>query len=153
MYPNTQSPRGQTSLLSYMSLTWHRVQGWDIGSMLTRANLGRYIMEIDHQVLLFGSLLVCIYPLHRVWRVKQVWQAFGNLPAYTIFVSPLNLLSRFLPLIPRITSGPDFSWRSVYERQSLPSVRFSPAHSPCTSRCLRSIKVRYCSTPIRCPGP
>ena len=112
-------------------------------------------MVTDHQVLLFGSLVLSLFLLHRIWRVKQVWQAFGNLPAYSILVSPIDVISRLVPPIPRISDGKDFSWKNVYERQPLPRVWFScSAHStPSASRCLRSIQVRYCSTPVNFPMP
>jgi len=88
-------------------------------------------MVTDHQVLLFGSLLLCLF-LHRIRRVKQDWKAVGNLPARSILVSPLDTLSRIIPRIPRISYGADFSWGNVYERQPLPRVRlFYPAHSTC----------------------
>jgi len=109
-------------------------------------------MVADHPVLLFGSLLLCVFLLHRILRVKQVWQAFGDLPAYSRVVSPLEVISRVIPRIPPISDGTDFSWENVYERQTLPRVRPSyPAHGPYTSRCLRKIQVRRCSTAIDFP--
>lgn len=99
--------------------------------MLTDINPRLGSMLTDRGVLLLGSLLLCLF-LYRIRRVTQVWQAFGELPTFTIVVSPLNFITRVLPRIPRISDGPDFSWRNVYERQPLPGVRFSsPAHSPC----------------------
>jgi len=89
-------------------------------------------MLTDQKVLLFGPLLFSLFLLHRIQRVKQVWQAFENLPTYTRVVSPLNLLSRLLPRIPWISDGIDFSWENVYERQPLPGLSFSyTAHSHC----------------------
>ena len=89
-------------------------------------------MLTDQKVLLFGPLLFCLFLLHRAQRVKQVWQAFGDLPAYSIVVSPLNIISRLLPRIAWISDGLDFSWENVYERQLLPRLLFSyTAHSPC----------------------
>jgi len=79
----------------------------------------------DRGVLLFGPLLICLVFLHRIQRVKQVWGAFGDLPAYSRLVSPTTFFSRLLPRIPRISDGVDFSWRKVYERQPLPRVPFS----------------------------
>jgi hypothetical protein len=70
--------------------------------------------------------------LHHSQRVKQVWQAFGIRPAYSIAASPLDLLSRLLPHIPWILDEINFSWKSQYERQPLPGLSFSYiAHSPC----------------------
>jgi len=110
--------------------------------MLTRADPRRYFMATGHHVLLFGSLLLCLYLLHRIRRVKQIWQALGNLPAYSILVSPLDVLTRIIPRIPRISDGIDFGWKNVYERQPLPRVQFPyQAHDSHTSRCLRSIQV------------
>jgi len=89
-------------------------------------------MSTDQKVLLFASLLLGLFLLHRIQRVRQVWKAFGNLPAYSILVSPLDLVSRLIPRTPWISDGNNFSWENVYERQTLPRVPFSyPAHSPC----------------------
>jgi hypothetical protein len=89
-------------------------------------------MLTDQKVLLFGLLLFFLFLLHRIQRVKQVWQAFGDLPTYSIVVSPLNYFSRLLPRIPWISGGINFSWENVYERQPLPRLSFSyTAHSPC----------------------
>ena len=79
-------------------------------------------MLTDQKVLLFGPLLPCLFLLYRIRRIKQVWQSFGNLPAHSVLVSPLNILSRLLPRIPWISDGLDFSWESVYERQLLPRL-------------------------------
>jgi hypothetical protein len=100
----------RTKLVSEGSVSQHKIHH---STMLT-----------DQRVLPFGSLLLCLFLLYRIQRVKQVWQAFGNLPAYTIPVSPLSTLGRMLPRIPWISSGFDFSWRNPYERQPLP--RLSP---------------------------
>jgi len=89
-------------------------------------------MATDQKVPLFVSLLLCLFLLHRIQRVRQVWKAFGILPAYSVLVSPLDSLSRLIPRIPWISDGNDFSWENVYERQPLLKVPFSyPAHSPC----------------------
>jgi hypothetical protein len=89
-------------------------------------------MLTDQKVLLLGPLLFSLFLLHRFRRVKQVWQAFGDLPTYSIVVSPLNLLSRLLPRIPWVTDGLNFSWENVYERRHLPRLSFSyTAHNPC----------------------
>ena len=89
-------------------------------------------MLTDQKVLLFAPLLFCLFLLHRAQWVKQVWQAFGDLPAYSIVVSPLDIFSRLLPRIPWISAGLDFGWENVYERQLLPRLSFSyTAHSPC----------------------
>jgi hypothetical protein len=88
-------------------------------------------MLADQNVLLFGSLLLGLFLLHRIQQVKQVWQAFGNLPAHFILVSPLEDLSRILPRIPWISDRPGFSWKNVHERQLHPRVSiFYLAHSP-----------------------
>ena len=77
-------------------------------------------MLTDLKVLLFGSLLLFLSILYRIRRVKQVWQAFDNLPAHSKLVSPLKILSRFLPRIPWITDGMEFSGGAIYERQPVP---------------------------------
>ena len=81
-------------------------------------------MLTDQKVPLVGSLLLCLFILYRIQRVKQVWRAFENLPAHSILISPLNILSRILPRIPWISDGRDFSWENVYERQPVPMYRF-----------------------------
>ncbi len=89
-------------------------------------------MLTDQKILLFGPLLLCLFFLRRIRRIKQVWQAFGNLPAYSLLLSPLDVLSRLLPRIPWISDGKDFGWENVYERQLLPTLSLSyTAHSPC----------------------
>ncbi len=89
-------------------------------------------MLTDQKSFLLGPLLLCLFLLHRIQRIKQVWRAFGNLPAHFVLVSPLNILSRLLPRIPWISAGLDFSWENVYEGQLLPRVSLSyTAHSPC----------------------
>jgi hypothetical protein len=89
-------------------------------------------MLTDHGVLLFGSLLLCLFILHHIRRVTRVWQAFGSLPAYSLLISPIHPLNRLLPRIPRISDGGNFGWRNVYERQDLPGGHFSnPTHNPC----------------------
>jgi len=82
-------------------------------------------MLANQKDLLFGSLFLGLFfLLHRIQQVKRVWQAFGNLPAHFILVSPLDDLSRVLPRIPWISDRAGFSWRNVYERQSLSRVPF-----------------------------
>jgi len=94
--------------------------------------LHHYTMATDQKVPLFVSLLLGLFLLHRIQRIRQAWKAFENLPAHSILVSPLNTFSRIIPRIPWISDGNDFSWENVYERQPLPRVPFSyPAHSPC----------------------
>jgi hypothetical protein len=83
-------------------------------------NLHHDIMLPDRGVLLFGSLLLCLFLFHRIRRVRQVWKAFGSLPAYSTLVSPITVFSLILPRIPRIIDGTDFGWRDVHERQPLP---------------------------------
>ena len=100
-------------------------------SLTARTNPHHPIMLTDQKVLLFAPLLFSLFLLHRIRRVKQIWQAFENLPTYSRVVSPLNLLSRLFPRIPWISDGIDFSWENVYERQPLPRLSFSyTAHSP-----------------------
>ena len=89
-------------------------------------------MLTDHKVLLLGPLLLCLFLLHRVRRIKEVWRAFGTIPAHSVLVSPLNVLSRLLPRIPWISDGLGFTWDNVYERQLLPRLSLSyTAHRPC----------------------
>jgi hypothetical protein len=89
-------------------------------------------MLTDQKILLFGLLLFFLFLLHRIQRVKQVWQAFGDLPTYSKVVSPLSFISRLLPSIPGISGGINFTSENVYERQPLPRLSFSyTAHSPC----------------------
>jgi hypothetical protein len=89
-------------------------------------------MLVDRSGLLFGSLLLCLFLLHRIRRAKQASQAFGSLPAYFLLVSPVDYLSRALPRIPWISGGRDHIWEDVYERQFLPKSLVScPAHSLC----------------------
>ena len=94
------------------------------------ANSQHHIMLTDRKVLLFGPLLPCLFLLYRIRRIKQVWQAFGNLPAHFVLVSPLNVFSRLLPRIPWISDGLNSSWENVHERQLLPRLSLSyTAHS------------------------
>ena len=102
--------------------TWRREQECYIRTVLARPNSHHRIMLTDHDLLLFGSLLLCLLLLSCIRRVKQDWQAFGNLPAYSVLVSPIDILSRVLPRIPHVSDGRDWSWRNVYERQSIPRV-------------------------------
>ena len=89
-------------------------------------------MLIDQKVLLFGPLLLFLFSFHRIRRIKHIWQAFGNLPTYSVLVSPLDVLSRLLPRIPWISVGKNFGWENVYERQLLLRLSLSyTAHSPC----------------------
>ena len=104
-------------------------------------------MLTDPKVLLFGFLLLLLSILYRIQRVKQVWQAFGNLPAHSILVSPLDVLSRFLPRIPWITSGIEFSGEAIYECQPVPVYVFL-FRSQSMSRCLRNLQLRYPSNPV-----
>lgn len=92
-------------------------------------------MLTDHGILVFASLLLGLFLLHCFLRIKQVWQAFGNLPAYTILISPTTAfaaaLNRAATRIPKISAGDGFGWRNVYERQPPHEVHFSyPAHGP-----------------------
>ena len=123
--------------------------------MRANPNPHQYTMVTDHKALLFGSFVLSLFLLHRIWRIKQIWQAFGDLPAYSIFVSPIHVLSRLIPRIPWISEGKDFSWRNIYEGQPLPRAQFScAAHSALyLSRYLRRIQLRYYSNPLNFPVP
>ena len=100
--------------------------------MPTRINPHPYTMLTDHKFLLSGSLLLFLFLLNHIRRVKRAWKAFGNLPSYTVFISPVDALGRILPRIPWISDGIEYSWTGVYERQLLPSVRFSSSpHASC----------------------
>ena len=91
-----------------------------------------YTMLTDHKFLLSGSLLLCLFLLNHILRVKRAWKAFGSLPSYTVLVSPVDVLGLILPRIPCISDGIDFGWKGVYERQPLPSLRFSSSpHASC----------------------
>ena len=113
----------------YTRSTWRREQVRYTRSILTPTH--HYIMVTDYRVLLFGPLLFCLFLVHHIRRVRQDWQAFGNLPTYSIFLSPLDTLSRIIPRIPRISGGAVFSWGNVYERQPLPSTIFSTQLTVC----------------------
>jgi len=81
-------------------------------------------MLTDHGVLLLASLLLFLFFLHRIQQIKQAWQAFGNIPAVTLLVSPTASLGRILPHIPWITGGGVFGWRNSYESQGPLGVYF-----------------------------
>ena len=111
-------------------------------------------MLTDHGSLLFGSLLLFLFFLHRTLRVKQNWQALGSLPAHSVLVAPLEILNRILPRVPGIAYGAEWSWKNVYERQPLPKVQFPylADHIPyILSRCLRGIQLRHYSNPVTVP--
>jgi hypothetical protein len=76
-------------------------------------------MSTDREIILFASLLLCLFLLRHIQQIKKVWQAFGDVPAYLFLVSPIFPLHRLLPRIPWISAGVDFSWRNVYERRAL----------------------------------
>jgi hypothetical protein len=79
-------------------------------------------MLTDHGILLFASLLLGLFLLHRIRQIKQVWKAFEDLPAYPLPISPactLNVLARHIPWI---SGGEDFGWRNAHERQVLSRV-------------------------------
>ena len=89
-------------------------------------------MLAAHEVLLLGSLLLCLLLLHRIRRAKRAWEAFGNLPAYTSLISPITALGRIVPRIPWISDGADFGWSNAHKRQVLLGVQYSYlAHDPC----------------------
>ena len=91
-----------------------------------------YTMLTDHKFLLSGSLLLSLFLLNHIRRVKRAWQAFGNLPSYTVLVCPFEALGYVLPRIPWISAGIDFSLTDVYERQLLPSAQCSSSpHASC----------------------
>lgn len=80
-------------------------------------------MLTDHGILLFASLLLGPFFLYRIYRQKQVWQAFGNLPAYFVPVSPVDILNRIAASIsPWLSGGDGWGWRNGYERQGLREV-------------------------------
>ena len=81
-------------------------------------------MLTDPKVLLFGSLLLFLSILYRIQRATQVWQAFDNLPAHSKLVSPFHVLSRFLPRIPWISDGMEFSGGAIYECRAVPEYIF-----------------------------
>jgi hypothetical protein len=76
-------------------------------------------MSTDRGIILFASLLLCLFFFRRIQQIKKVWQAFGGIPAHLFLVSPTFPLHRLLPRIPWISAGVDFGWRNVYERQAL----------------------------------
>ena len=104
-------------------------------------------MLTDPKVLLSGSLLLLLAILYRIKRAKQVWQAFDDLPAHSKLLSPLDVLSHFLPRIPWISDGMDFVGEAIYERQPVPVYIFL-FRSQSMSRCLRNFQLRYCSNPV-----
>jgi hypothetical protein len=86
-------------------------------------------MLVDHGILLFASLLLVLFFLHCLQQIKQVWQAFGNLPAYFLPISPATSLSRVAARISWISGGEGFAWRNGYERRVPCEVYPSyPAH-------------------------
>jgi len=74
-------------------------------------------MLTDHGILLFASLLLGLLFLHRLQQIKQVWQAFGNIPSYFLPISPASPFSLVAARISWISGGEDFVWRNGYERQ------------------------------------
>jgi len=89
-------------------------------------------MLTDQKFILIGPLLFSLFLLYRFQQVKQVWQAFGNLPTYSRVIASTSPLTILLPRIPWISDGISFSWENVYERQPLSGLSFSDtAHSPC----------------------
>ena len=81
-------------------------------------------MLTDNGILLFVPPLLCLFLFYRVQQIRKVWQAFGNLPAHFVLISPATILSSIAPRI-RWISGGDFTWRNSYESQNLPRVSFS----------------------------
>ena len=79
-------------------------------------------MLTDHGILLLAPLLLFLFFLRRIQQAKRVWQAFGNLPAHYLLVSPTTRLNRILPRIPGISGGGDFVWRHSYEGQGRAAV-------------------------------
>jgi hypothetical protein len=73
-------------------------------------------MSTDHGIILFASLLLCLFVFRRAQQIKKAWQAFGDHPAYLALVSLTSTLNRLLPRIRWISAGGDFGWRNVYER-------------------------------------
>lgn len=117
-------------------------------------NSDHTIMLTDREVLLLGSLLLglLLFFLRRVQQVKKTWQPFENLPAQSVFISPIGIVGRFFPRIPWISAGADFNWRNVYESQLPFQTTGFLLSSRSLSRRLRSIQVRCRSTPVTVPG-
>ena len=112
--------------LSLIIRCWYintRVQ-LDSGPLARTNHLINYTMLTDLKAFLLGSLLLFPFILYRIHRAKQVWRAFGNVPARSLLFSPLNTFSLFLPRIPWISDGQAFSWEDVYERQPVPMSAF-----------------------------
>lgn len=97
-----------------------------------RTNLDHRVMMMTTgaRLLVLGPLVLCLFCLRRFHRAKQAWKPFGNLPAYSIFVSPIGIFGRFFPRIPWISAGADFSWRNVYKRQHFPRFSFLVVSRP-----------------------
>ena len=88
-------------------------------------------MLTDHGALLFAAIPLCIFFLRRIHQIKSVWQAFGNLPSYSLLISPATTIYNIVPRIPWIPGGDGFVWRNSYERQVPPGVYITyPAHDP-----------------------
>jgi hypothetical protein len=79
-------------------------------------------MLTDHGILLFASLLLGLFLLHRIRQIQKAWKAFEDLPAYLLPFSPACIISALTRHIPWISGGEDFGWRNVYERQVLSRV-------------------------------
>ena len=79
-------------------------------------------MLTDHGTLLFAVIPLGLLFLHRIQQLKSAWQAFENLPSYSLLVSPGTTLYNIVPRIPWISGGDGFVWRNNYERQVLSGV-------------------------------
>ena len=103
-------------------------------------------MLTDPKVQLFGSLLLCSFILYRIQRVKQVWQAFENLPARP---TPYSYLHSTSSVAVHVFHGSQMEGTLVGRRCM--NVSLSPftaflSTSRFMSRRLRSFQLRYCST-------
>ena len=88
-------------------------------------------MLTDNRSLLFAPPLFCLFLFYRVQQIRKVWQAFENLPALFVLISPATILSTIAPRI-RWISGGNFTWRNSYESQDLPGVSVSTQLMVCT---------------------
>ena len=79
-------------------------------------------MLTDHGALLFAAIPLCLLFLHRIQQIKNAWQAFENIPSYSLLVSPATAIYDIVARIPWISGGDGFVWRNSYERLVLPGV-------------------------------
>lgn len=81
-------------------------------------------MLTDNGILLLASALLCLLFFIRIQQIRKVWQAFGNLPAHFLLLSPVSSLSRIARRIPWVSNS-DFDWMDGHKSQDLPGVSFS----------------------------